>query len=501
MSKADFFERMEQLGIALTFDDVRLKTSYSNVMPKDVSLETLFSRNVPLKIPVVSAAMDTVTEYELATELAKLGGIGIIHRGLIPEEQANHVARVKYHLNGLIDKPICIFEDRSMEDVLELKEKKEYSFHTFPVTNKEGKLVGILTKNDFDFCGDPSLLVKQVMSTQLITAKQDTDLEQAYKIMKDEKKKVLPLIDENGFIVGMYIFSDVKRIILRSSSTYNVDDRGQLRVGAAIGVGDDAFERLERLTKENVDVVVVDTAHGDTSGVIETVKKIKEKYSSLDVVAGNISQSESAERLIKAGADGIKVGQGPGSICTTRYISGTGCPQVTAVYNCSRIADKYNIPVCADGGLVYSGDITIAIGSGAHSVMLGNMLAGTKETPGETVFHSGRYWKNYRGMGSIGALEEYGGSRERYRQSDVKSNELVPEGIEGLVPYKGELRTILIQFLGGLRSGMGYVGARNIQELREKADFDRISVAGQIESHPHNVLITREPPNYPGNVR
>ncbi len=492
---------MQGLGIALTFDDVRLKTGYSEVMPKEVSLETRFSRNIHLKIPIVSAAMDTVTEYEMAIELAKLGGIGIIHRGLTPEEQARQVARVKFHLNGLIDRPICVNESQRIEEVLRLREEKGYTFHTFPVINGEGRLVGILTKNDFDFCDDKSRLVREIMSAQLVLGKPDTTLEQAYKIMIGEKKKVFPLVDESGSIIGMYIFSDVQRIILGSSSTYNVDSKGQLRVGAAVGVGDEAFERLERLVRKNIDIVVIDTAHGDSSNVIETTKRVKEKYPNLDVVAGNISEPESAERLIKAGADGIKIGQGPGSICTTRYISGTGCPQVTAVYNCSRVADVHDIPVCADGGLVYSGDIAIAIGAGAHSVMLGNMLAGTKETPRETIFHNGRYWKNYRGMGSLGALEEHAGSRERYRQEGVESSELVPEGIEGLVPYKGELRTVLTQYIGGLRSGMGYVGAHTIQELREKADFWRISRAGRDESHPHNILITREPPNYPGSVR
>lgn len=501
MGKKEFFERMEALVLALTFDDVRLRTAHSEVMPKDISLETMFSRNIPLKIPIVSAAMDTVTEYEMAIELAKLGGIGIIHRGLTPEEQARQVARVKFHLNGLIDRPICVNENQRIEEILKLREDKKYSFHTFPVIDSDGRLVGILTKNDFDFCDDKSRLVKEIMSIQLVTGRPDMTLEQVYRIMINEKKKVLPLINESGNITGMYIFSDVQRIFLGSSSTFNLDGKGQLKVGAAIGVGDDAFERLERLVRKNIDVVVLDTAHGDSSNVIETLKRVKEKYPSLDVVAGNISEAESAEKLIVAGADGIKIGQGPGSICTSRYVAGIGCPQVTAVYNCSKVADVHNIPVCADGGLVYSGDIAIAIGAGAHSVMLGNMLAGTKETPGETVFHNGRYWKDYRGMGSLGALEEHASSRERYKQEGTESSELVPEGVEGLVPFKGELGKVMIQYLGGLRSGMGYVGARTIQELRKKADFIRITRAGQAESHPHNVLITREPPNYPGNVR
>ncbi|MBI4154988.1 IMP dehydrogenase [Candidatus Woesearchaeota archaeon] len=480
------------MGLALTFDDVRLKTGYTEVMPEEVSLESLFSRNIPLKIPIVSAAMDTVTEHELAIEIAKLGGLGIIHKNLTPEEQKNEVARVKYHLNGLIEKPICANENEKIEEILKKREERGYTFHTFPVINSEGKLVGILTENDFDFCNNTELYAKEVMTRQLITAHQGINIQEAYKIMVKEKKKALPLIDKDSNLVGLYVFSDVKRIITGSSKNYNIDTKGQLRVGAAIGVYDDAIARLEKLIKEHIDVVIIDTAHGDSKSVIETLKEIKKFYPELDVVTGNISEPESAERLIKAGADGIKVGQGPGSICTTRIIAGIGCPQVTAVYNCSKICDEYNIPLCADGGLRYSGDIPVAIGTGANSVMMGSMLAGTKEAPGEIVFLEGRQWKSYRGMGSLAAMTTNRGSRERY---GVKK-ELVPEGVEGLVPYKGELKDILFQYVGGLKKGMGYVGAKNINELREKADFLYFSSAGQRESHPHDILITKDPPNY-----
>ena len=482
----------------MTFDDVRLKTGYSEILPDNVDLETKFSRNVPLKIPISSAAMDTVTEYKLAIELAKLGGIGVIHKGLNAAEQADEAAKVKFHLNGMIEKPICFYENETIEGILNHKREKGYDFDSFPIVNSCGKLVGIMTANDFDFCKDKTLKAKKVMTTELITAKSKTTIKEAYEIMIKSKKKVLPLIDKEGKISGMYVFSDVKRVTQRDSKAYNVDKHGQLRVAAAIGVYDDAFQRLEKLVKENVDVVVIDTAHGDSKGVIETLKQIKKKYD-IDVVAGNISEPESAENLIKAGADGVKVGQGPGSICTTRIIAGIGTPQVTAVYNCSKVCDKSNIPVGADGGLRFSGDVPIAIGAGAHYVMLGGMLAGTKESPGEIIFHQGMQYKLYRGMGSLSAMEKFRGSRERYCQTGKSA--LIPEGMEGIVPYKGKLEEVITQYIGGLRRGMGYTGAKNIEELREKADFRRITEAGKAESHPHDITITKESPNYPGSGR
>jgi IMP dehydrogenase len=309
---------------------------------------------------------------------------------------------------------------------------------------------------------------------------------------------MLPLVDEDHRVVGLYVFSDVLRIKSGEFSHYNLDENGQLRVGAAIGVGEDALARFEMLLRRRVDVVVIDTAHGDSKNAINTLRELKKAYPSIDVVVGNVSEAASAKRLLDAGADGIKVGQGPGSICTTRIIAGIGCPQVTAVYNCAKISEQYGVPVCADGGIRYSGDITIAIGAGAHSVMLGSMLASTKEAPGEIVFLEGRRWKRYRGMGSIGAMEAHAGSRERYGQKETKRDKLIAEGVEGLVQYQGELSEVLFQLVGGLRSGMGYVGAKDIEELRAKADFLRISTAGQAESHPHDIRLTALPPNYKG---
>jgi len=490
-------QRAREEGLALTFDDVRLKTGYAEVMPNNVNLESKFSRNVGLKVPVVSAAMDTVTEYKLAIELAKLGGMGVIHRSLSIEDQASQVARVKHHLNGLIEKPICIYQDEKVSSVLLRRESKDYTFHSFPVLDRDDKLVGIVTGNDFEFCVNDSLSIGDIMSTQLLTVPEETSIDDAFRLMCKGKKKILPLVNNDGKLVGMYAFKDVKRIKTGSAETYNVDTRGQLRVGAAVGVGEDALERVSRLSDRNVDVVVIDTAHGDSKDVIDTLKKIKKDYS-LDVVVGNVSVGASAERLAGAGADGIKVGQGPGSICTTRVIAGTGRPQISAVYECTKSIEKYgrDIPICADGGLRNSGDITLAIAAGAHTVMMGSMLAGTEEAPGKIVFVEGLQWKDYRGMGSIGAMEKSSGARERYLQKRSGKNQLIPEGVEGLVLYKGRLADVLFQYIGGLRSGMGYVGAASIEELREKGEFDRITLAGFSESHPHDVKIIKDSPNY-----
>lgn len=493
LPKDKFFNDIEKSHYALTFGDVKLKTGHSEVPPNEVSLESKFSRNISLKIPIVSAAMDRVTEHKMAIEMAKLGGLGVIHRNLTPREQAHEVAKVKFYLNGLIEKPICVNKNQKMQEVINLIEDKKYGFHTFPVLKRNGKLRGMLTKTDFEFCNDYSKTVGEVMTKNLKTAPKGTGIDEAYELMKKNKKKALPLIDDDGNIAGLYVYSDLKRIKSPLADKYNIDEKGQLRVAAAIGVGDDAFNRLEKILRKNVDVVVIDTAHADSRSVIETLKEIKNKYS-IDVVVGNISEPESAKRLVDAGADGIKVGQGPGSICTTRVIAGIGCPQVTAVYNCSKVIYGSGIPVCADGGLRYSGDITIAIGAGAHSVMMGSMLAGIDESPGEIVFFNGRQWKEYRGMGSLAAMESSKGSRERYSQTDAEK--LVPEGIEGRIPYKGPLKEVIYQYIGGLRSGMGYVGAANINELIEKADFSIHSSEGQKESHPHDVIITKEASNY-----
>lgn len=481
-------------GLALTFDDVRLRTGYSEILPDNVDVSSRFSKNVPLKIPIVSAAMDTVTEYKLAIELAKLGGIGVIHRNLSIEEQAFNVSKVKHHLNGLIEKPICVFESDSIQSILDKIEEKKFSFKSFPVLNAEGKMVGLITRNDFDFCDDPNCTAKEIMSVDLLTASENTTIDEAFAIMKKEKKKVLPLVDLSGNLVGMYSFSDVKRIKTGAVSNYNLDKKGKLRVAAAVGVGEDALKRVKALVEKEVDVIVMDTAHADTKSVLDTLKNIKREFF-VDVVVGNVSMGESARRLAEAGADGIKVGQGGGSICTTRIIAGIGRPQVSAVYDCVKAVESFDIPVCADGGLRHSGDIPIAIAAGAHSVMVGSMLAGTEESPGEVVFFQGRKWKTYRGMGSLEAMKSNKSSRERYLQSEGKK-QVIPEGVEGLVPYKGSVLEVVFQYIGGLRRGMGYVGVRTIEELREKGDFDRISGAGIQESHPHDILITKDSPNY-----
>lgn len=488
-------ELAQENGEALTFDDVTLQTNYSEVLPKDVSLETKFSKNVGLKIPIVSAAMDTVTERELAIELATLGGLGIIHKNLTIERQAEEIARVKHHLSGLIEKPITVHREERIFSVLQKRHEKGYGFHSFPVVNIQNKLEGIVTENDFDFCSNNALLIEDIMTSNIVTADKGTKLEEAYEIMQKHKKKILPLVDSNGEIFAMYSFKDVKRIVTGASEQYNLDKNGRLRVGAAVGIGEDTRARVKGLLEENVDVIVIDTAHADTLSVMKTLDDIKNNYD-VDVVVGNITNPESAERLIDHGADGIKIGQGPGGICTTRVIAGVGIPQVSAVYECAKVAQDYGVPVCADGGIRSSGDIVKAIAAGAYSVMLGGMLAGTKEAPGELILRDGRQWKTYRGMGSLGAMKDHEGSRERYLQEG--RGKLIPEGVEAIVPYKGELAEVIFQYVGGLRSGMGYVGAETIHQLRGKADFKRVTPSGKIESHPHDIQITKDAPNYHG---
>jgi IMP dehydrogenase len=498
MGEKLLLERAAEQGLALTFNDVRLRTGFAQVMPDNVNIESRFSKNIPLKAPIVSAAMDTVTESKMAIAMAKLGGLGVIHKNMSIEDQRKQVAKVKHNLNGLIEDPICVSGDDSIEEILKRVADKGYSFRSFPVLNSQGKLVGILTGNDFDFCSDEKLLARSVMTpiSQATVAPLGIDIKKAFDLMIEKKKKVLPIVKESGEIAGLYIFSDVKRIVRGSADKYNTDSKGRLRVGAAIGTGKDALLRAEKLIGENVDVLVIDTAHGDSKPVLDTLKELKQKFPSVDIVVGNVSIGDSVKRLCEAGADGVKVGQGPGSICITRIIAGIGRPQVSAVYDCAKVADDFGVPVCADGGITSSGDITIAIAAGASSVMLGSLLAGTHESPGEMIFIQGQPWKNYRGMGSLGAMETNAGSRERYSQSDTGKAGLVPEGVEGVVPYKGKVREVIFQYLGGLKRGMGYVGAANIQELREKGEFDRITNAGLSESHPHGVKITKDSPNY-----
>ncbi|MFA6193725.1 MAG: IMP dehydrogenase [Parcubacteria group bacterium] len=491
-----FFKKMSVLGLALSYGDVRLRTGYSKVAPVDVELRTKFSRNITLNCPIVSSPMDTVTEWEMAIEMAKRGGLGILHRALLPIEQARQVARVKYYLNGLIKKPIQFRETDTMESIVRTIEEKGYQFQTFPVINAFGKIAGLLTSNDFEFCSNMLATASEVMSKDLLSIPDYLPLEKVFEIMRKNKKKVLPVVDPDGQLKGMYVFSDIKRAVTGSSANFNLDANGNLLVGAAVGVGEEDFERAELCVQKGVDVIVIDTAHGDSEPVYRMLKTLKKQFPDLDVVVGNVSEGKSAKRLVKAGADGVKVGQGPGSICTTRVIAGIGHPQVSAVHECEAAIRGSDVPICADGGMKYSGDITIAIGAGASSVMLGNLLAGTKESPGDVIIRDGMPMKSYRGMGSLSAMEQSESSRERYRQPECSRGKLVPEGVEGEVPFKGEVAEILYQLLGGLRAGMGYVGAANIKELQGKADFIRISGEGLKESHPHGVYMTKDPPNY-----
>ena len=487
----EFFSNSNE---TLTYDDVRLKTDYSEVLPGETSLATRFSRNVALGMPIISAAMDTVTEAEMAIAMAENGGLGIIHKNLKPKEQAKQVNRVKLHLNGLIENPICVDVDNTLEQVLRMREEHGFPFHSFPVI-KDGILVGLLTRNDFDFASDVSLSVHQVMTRRddLITAPHGTTITEAYELMQRRKKKVLPLLDQDGKVVGMYIFSDLKRIH-SNRSIYNIDAAGHLRVAAAVGIGAGALERAGLLAAKRCDLFVVGTAHGDSKNVHDTVKELKRLYPHIDIVAGNISRGEAAKRLVDIGADGVLVGQGPGSICTTRVVAGVGCPQVSAVYECVKALRGTGVPVCADGGIDNSGDIVVALGIGAQSVILGRLLAGTDEAPGETRMIDGAKIKEYRGMGSLGAMQASVSSREQYRQT--KDDKLVPEGVESIAPYLGPVSDILAQYLGGVRSGMGYVGARTIAELAKKASLMRITASGLRESHPHDVRIVKDAPNY-----
>ena len=500
--KDKFFEKIEALGLALSYGDVRLKTSHSEIAPNDVNIAGRFSRNIPLNSPLVSSPMDMITEHGMAIALALAGGLGIIHRALAPKDQAKEVSRVKFYLNGLIEKPICVKINETIKSVLNMAAEKGYSFHSFPVVDGNGRLAGLISNNDVEFCHNYNLKVGRVMAKaeNLVTAEGGISLKQAFSIMQRNKKKILPLVNKQKKLVGMYVYSDVKRVITGGSPFYNLDGNGNLRVGAAVGVGRDALIRAELLSERGADVLVIDTAHGDSRAVFETLKQLKKKYSKIDIVVGNVSEADSARRLALAGADGIKIGQGPGSICTTRIVAGIGCPQVTAVYNCARALRGLNVPVCADGGIEYSGDVTVALAAGADSVMLGRMFAGTSETPGEVFIRNGLPVKQYRGMGSLAAMEASQGSRERYSQKETGKDKLVPEGVEAVVPFKGEVAKIIFQILGGVRSGLGYVGAADLDELRNKADFYYISAAGLSESHPHGITMEKEAPNYFGRT-
>lgn len=492
-----FFATMQRLRLALSYEDVLLKTRHSEVLPPNVILKTSFSRNVELNIPIVSSPMDTVTEAEMAIALAEEGGIGILHKGLSPERQESDAERVKHKLTAFMPDPICIRENQTVAEVLEFVKRKNFKFLSFPVLNESGKLVGIITSSHFEFCRSDTTKISDLMLKEIISAPSDTTVEQAYEIMMKRCIKILPIFGADKKFLGIYTLSDAKRIAKGHSPNFNTAPDGTLRVGAAIGVGDDARQRMPLLAKAKVDVVVIDTAHGDSKAIIEALKFCKKTYPEIDVVVGNVSEPESALRLAKAGADGIRIGQGPGAICDTRVIAGVGNPQINAVHSCTKALRKFEIPGCADGGIKYSGDITKALAAGASNVMLGSLLAGTTEAPGEVIFGTDdRKVKIYRGMGSLGAMMDHKASRERYGQADSTPDKLVPEGVEGEIDFKGDVSFVLFQLIGGLRSGMGYLGAKTILELQKKADFHRLTPAGAKESHPHGLRNIKKAPNY-----
>lgn len=475
----------------LTFDDVLLVPAYSEVLPREVDITTRFSRNIILKTPIVSAAMDTVTESLLAIAIAREGGIGVIHKNMSIEDQAKQVKKVKRAENGMIYEPVTIDKDQTVGDALNMM--KEFKIGGIPVIKKDYTLIGIVTNRDLRFQSNMNKPISKVMTSEnLITTSASTDLEKASAKLQKYKIEKLPVVDENNKLIGLLTYKDITKAKDRPNSCK--DDFGRLRVAGGVGVTVDSMERIDALVAVNVDAIVIDTAHGHTKGVIELLKKLKKKYPQIDVIVGNIATAAAAEYLAKAGADAVKVGIGPGSICTTRVIAGVGIPQLSAVFNVASAVKKYNIPVIADGGIRYSGDIVKAIAAGADSIMIGSLLAGVEESPGETIIYNGRKFKSYRGMGSLEAMQK--GSKDRYFQ-DVEDdiNKLVPEGITARVPFKGNMSEVIYQLIGGLRAGMGYCGASDIEKLKE-ARFVRITNAGVIESHPHDVTITSEAPNY-----
>lgn len=473
---------------ALTFDDVLLVPQYSEVLPRNIKVDTVLTSKIKLNIPILSSAMDTVTEAKLAIALAREGGIGIIHKNMSIEEQAIKVDRVKRSENGVISDPFYLSPKHLVKDAVKLMEK--FKISGVPITSNK-KLVGIITNRDLRFVTDFNCSIQEYMTSEnLITAPEGTTMEQAVKILGKHKIEKLPIVDKAGMLKGLITIKDIEKNIQYPNSAR--DSKGRLLCGAAVGVTSDMMERVDALYESAVDVIVLDSAHGHSKNIYDAVKRIKSKYPKLQVIAGNIGTKEATKFLIEAGADAVKVGIGPGSICTTRIVAGIGLPQVTAIADCVEEANKYNIPVIADGGIKFSGDVTKAIAIGASAVMIGNLFAGTEESPGESQIYHGRKFKVYRGMGSIGAMKE--GSKDRYFQED--QNKLVPEGVEGRVPYKGYLADTVFQLVEGLKHGMGYVGAKSIKDLHEKAKFVKITGAGLRESHAHDISITKESPNY-----
>ncbi len=473
----------------LTYDDVLLVPQKSEVLPNNVELKTRLTNKIGLNIPLMSAGMDTVTESQMAIAMAREGGIGIIHKNMSIDKQALEVDRVKRCEHGVIVNPFFLTSTDSVNDALALMER--YRISGVPIVDKDEKLVGIITNRDVRFESDHTKDIGEVMTSEnLVTGWEGISLKEAEDILKAHKIEKLPLVDENNKLKGLITIKDIEKLIVFPNRA--TDDQGRLLAGAAVGIGSDMDERIEALYNAGVDVIVLDSAHGHSQNIINAVKSIKEKYPQLQLIAGNVATAEATEDLIKAGADCVKVGIGPGSICTTRVVAGVGVPQLTAVMDCAEVGKKYNIPVIADGGIQYSGDIPKAIVAGADSVMLGSLLAGTEESPGEMVIYQGRSFKVYRGMGSEGAMAA--GSGDRYFQNDTKK--FVPEGVEGMVPYRGKIKDMVYQLIGGLKAGMGYCGTENIQALQDRGQFIRITGAGLKESHPHDVQITKESSNY-----
>ncbi len=480
------------LGEGLTYDDVLLVPAFSEVLPREVSIKTKFSRNITLNVPIVSAAMDTVTESAMAIAIAREGGIGVLHKNMTIEEQAAEVRKVKRAESGMIQDPVTLKKTNTVGDAQATM--REYSIGGIPIVDDQNKLIGIVTNRDLRFEKNYGRKLEEVMTSEnLVTVSKGTSLKDAEIILQQNKIEKLPVVDDNGELLGLITFRDITKLTQKPIA--NKDDFGRLRVAAALGVTADAVERAEALVNAQVDAVIIDTAHGHTKGVVTVLKEVKKHFPDLDVVVGNIATPEAAKYLVEAGADAVKVGIGPGSICTTRVVAGVGFPQFSAVLEVAAAIKGSGVPVIADGGIRYTGDIPKAIAAGADCVMLGSLLAGTKESPGETIIYEGRKFKSYRGMGSVEAMKQ--GSKDRYFQDvedDIKK--LVPEGIVGRVPYKGELVESMTQFIGGLRAGMGYCGSKDIETLKETGRFVKITASGIHESHPHDVTITNESPNY-----
>jgi IMP dehydrogenase len=482
---------MKPITQSLTFDDVLLKPGYSEVVPNETQTKTALTKNITLNIPIMSAAMDTVTESALAIALAQQGGLAVLHKNMGIEEQSQEVAMVKRFESGMVVDPITLSPNDTVAHALQIMDKRGIS--GFPIVDGKNKLLGILTHRDLRFESRLHLLVKDLMTKKVITAPVGTTLEQAKMIFQKNRVEKLPVVDANNILKGLITVKDIQKTIQYPNASK--DRLGRLLAAAAIGATGDFFDRAEALVKAKVDLLVIDTAHGHTKRVIEAAKKIKKSFPAVDLMVGNVATAEGAKALIAAGADAVKVGMGPGSICTTRIVSGSGVPQISAIMECAAVAQKAKVPLVADGGIKFSGDVTKALAAGADCVMIGSLFAGTDESPGELILYQGRSFKTYRGMGSLGAMKK--GSKDRYGQeNEMNVQKLVPEGIEGRVAYKGPLSSVVNQLVGGLRAGMGYCGAKNLDELHKKAQFIRISNAGLKESHVHDVAITKEAPNY-----